>query len=298
MACSNLNFRYKVEYDLQYQEEAAFPMELNEALRILPHVKVALQGVRLRERRSVPPAYLQTLPFANIISFDGEVDTHWNKSEEEFAAVHPNIKAFFAAATNLESLKLSSNGAWRFYTEGNRLPAVKELKLREYEFDLPVSSVSQIWDFSKLESLSLIYSTIWDRRGGGGFLEIFFRCVKPHQLPLLRKFVCTNDVGRNVGEQRRSTELLGHFLQPLIHLEDLRIIGIGSDILPYISGYVHKLKVLKMPISQNAYIDIHHIANVLGSSCMFEELHISCGQVADLVSTFYHFPKSFYTLGR
>jgi hypothetical protein len=153
--------------------------------------------------------YQCAFPTSNLVSL---------KSYSEVLMKHPQqFRKMLADNTRLEVLDLYTWYGFQFSMDGERLPPVKHLILRQYDWQHSPAAVVQIFDFSRLETFVLQPGHWWQD------ILPFLRSIRAEQFPQLKKLNIMNkqESTSTTSYGKEVNDLLGRLVANLPRLEDL-----------------------------------------------------------------------------
>lgn len=179
--------------------------------------------------------------------------------------VSNKLRRFLVSATNLQTLRIATDAtftsAFNFGTRGGKLPAVKALYLEKHNWRLYGTDYTQVWDFSKLQHLTMDEVSLPD----------FLHCVAGMQFPQLRTLVVRDH------STRPSTIVticgaLRTFISTTVFLQELEIFYQSSSLFHRIPGSGDsggdskgdKRRVILRPLGRfHAIRGVDGVANIL-----------------------------------
>lgn len=174
-----------------------------------PPVRLYIWRCSIPKPRGLPPPNLNTPQYPHIASMPTSnlVGLSLTRPVWRSGDAHEVMMGLVTSSPQLESLELfrMSN---KFY--GNKkLPPIKHLSLCRYNWPYTADEASEIWDFSRLESLQL--------RDSPNALQ-FLQSVSSKQLPRLKKLSIE---GLRLMDNTRLTEAIGQYLLDIPQLLEI-----------------------------------------------------------------------------
>ena len=166
-----------------YTNPNAFPKALQTLFRKSPDLQLSITNFTLPCREPMARYYLESIPASNLVSLEVAIGDR---------EISRTLRDFLVSAKNLETLRMlpheESTAGFRFGTEGDPLPSIKDLYLQQYDrtFHTRPSTINQIWRLSELEHLTLDDISLPD------FMEAVEGIPFPHLRTLKMRDFCTN----------------------------------------------------------------------------------------------------------
>jgi hypothetical protein len=182
-----------------------------------------------------------------------------------------------ADTTRLEVLDLFTWYGFQFSMNDEKLPPVKHLILRQYDWKHSPAAVAQIFDFSRLETFVLEPGHWWQD------ILPFLRSIRAEQFPRLKRLNIMNEQTSTstTSYGKEVNDLLGRLVANLPRLEDLTTKNFQSLFL--VSAIMelpgNRLRTLRFMDCSSDYLTLEQLKAVRDACVNLKEFRLPLGCV-------------------